>query len=722
MLETAVVVKVNEGLHARPATQFAKLAKEFSCSLQVVRGANSADAKSAVKLMLLGVRQDDQILLRADGSDESDAMQRLFAFLSEPSSGVAAAGEKGAAGVATGLAIVTNLPSSANSGVAAKAALEEASIAAARVAQSDVTVAAVAVDADGDVTRAAALTATATAQPGAAVVTKAASASDATDTAGTDDLVSSKGVAASEGLACGDAFIYLPEELRATRQFISPDEVDGELVRFATAFREAIAALDASGAAMGQHDDIVEALSDVAQSEEFSGAVKQRIASGWDAAAATLQVGEDLAASFAALDDEYLRSRADDVRGITRQVALRLLGKEDVSLANLARPCIVLATDLTALDFARANVANIAGLVCTKGSATSHLAIMARAHGIPTVLGLPVTEARMRDVAHVALDGGRGQVWFDPPPQLEQEFAARIEAEREKRAELGKYRDIEPVTRDGRHVDIAANLGALAEIDAAQAAGAMGVGLFRTELLFMDRRTLPDEDEQYHVYSQLAKAFAPRAVVIRTLDVGGDKPVPGIAFPQEDNPFLGWRGVRMCLDRLDVFEPQLRALLRAAADGNVHVMLPMIDDLDEIHRVKALIASCAAELAREGVRYAMPKLGIMVETPAAALTADLLAPEVDFFSIGTNDLTQYVMAVDRVNPNLASLYRADHPAVLRAIGMVCEAAKKAAISVAVCGEAAARPEMIPLLVNLGVNELSMSPSSVLRAKKIVSEL
>jgi phosphocarrier protein FPr len=250
----------------------------------------------------------------------------------------------------------------------------------------------------------------------------------------------------------------------------------------------------------------------------------------------------------------------------------------------------------------------------------------------------------------------------------------------------------------------------------------MSVGLFRTELLFMDRRTLPDEDEQTAIYSRLAQAFHPRPVVIRTLDVGGDKPVPGIVFPEEDNPFLGWRGVRMCLDRPDVFLPQLRALLRAAAVGNVQVMVPMVDDVDEVRRVKALMATCAEQLTREGVAWAQPKLGIMVETPAAALTADLLAQEVDFFSIGTNDLTQYVMAVDRMNPDLASLYRTDHPAVLRAIGMVCEAAKKAGISVAVCGEAAARPDMIPVLLDLGVNELSMSPSSVLRAKKIVCGL
>ncbi|WP_144151853.1 phosphoenolpyruvate--protein phosphotransferase [Paraburkholderia sp. BCC1885] len=662
MLETAIVVKVNEGLHARPATQFAKLAKEFSCSLQIFRGTTCADAKSAVKLMLLGVKQDDQILLRADGSDESDAVRRLLQFLSEPSAGVS---------------------------LARHGAKDELPVVKAESANEDVS----------DVL---------------------ASNADANSKAVPEPPL--RGVPASEGLACGEVFVYLPEELRATRQFIEPDEVEQELARFGAAFREAIAALDQQFESIGQHDDIVEALADVAQSDEFSGAVKDRIMSGWDAAAATLQVGEELSAAFLAMDDEYLQSRADDIRGIARQVTLKLLGRDDVSLASLSRPCIVLAADLSALDFARARVANIVGLVCIKGSATSHLAIMARAHGIPAVLGLPVAEERLREAAMVAFDGVQGRVWFDPSPELQADFAARIAQDRHRHAALGVYRDVAPVTRDGRRIAIAANLGSLTEIDAALEAGAMGVGLFRTELLFMDRRTLPDENEQYDVYSQLAQAFYPRAVVIRTLDVGGDKPVPGIVFPEEDNPFLGWRGVRMCLDRPDVFKPQLRALLRAAALGNVHVMLPMVDDLDEILRVKALLADCARELSEQGTAYALPKLGIMIETPAAALTADLLAPEVDFFSIGTNDLTQYVMAVDRVNPNLAALYRTDHPAVLRAMGMVCAAAKKAGIGVAVCGEAAARPEMIPVLIGLGVDELSMSPSSILRAKKIVSEL
>jgi phosphocarrier protein FPr len=238
----------------------------------------------------------------------------------------------------------------------------------------------------------------------------------------------------------------------------------------------------------------------------------------------------------------------------------------------------------------------------------------------------------------------------------------------------------------------------------------------------MDQRTMPSEDEQYEVYSTLARAFAPFPVIIRTLDAGADKPLPGVRFPEEENPFLGWRGIRMCLDCPEIFEPQLRALLRAAVHGNLSVMIPMVDDIEEVRRTKAIMARLSRDLAGQGIAHGQPKVGIMIETPAAVLTADLLAREADFFSIGTNDLTQYVMAVDRMNPRLASLYRTDHLAVLQAIRIVCDAARRAKIHVGVCGEAASRPEMIPTLVSLGVDELSMSPSAILRAKKVITEI
>jgi phosphotransferase system enzyme I (PtsI) len=645
MLETPIVVRVHEGLHARPATQFAKLAKQFSSSLKVCRGETSADAKSAVKLMLLCVKQNEQVVLCAEGSDEDEATRSLLVFLSE-----------------------TNTSA-------------QADVSAANDGHHDTD----------------------------------------TDT-GAGHTPALRGVGASEGLACATAFVYLPEQIKAAREFIDAHEIGDELARFRVALVDSIAFLGNQLESMQGDDEIIEALTDVAQSDDFSGAVEARIETGRDAAASTLQIGEELALSFEQMPDEYLRSRADDIRAISRQVAMRLLGQDDTSLAGLREPCIVLASDLSAVDFARAKTRHIAGLVCLKGSATSHLAIMARSHGIPAVLGLSATPAQLRSATRVAIDGSRGEVWLNPVADLEQTFASRIAQEKSQQAALSVYRDVEPVTRDGRAIEVMANLGSLSEIDAALEAGAMGVGLFRTELLFMDRGGIPDEDEQADIYSRLAKAFHPKPVVIRTLDVGGDKPIPGIEFPEEDNPFLGWRGVRMCLDRPDIFVPQLKALLRAAVVGNVHVMLPMVDDVGEVRRVRMLLEECAQSLAEQGIAYGTPKLGIMVETPAAALTADDLAKEVDFFSIGTNDLTQYVMAVDRMNPALSSLYRTDHPAVLRAIGMVCAAAKKANISVAVCGEAAAKPEMIPLLVALGVNELSMSASSILRAKRIVTEL
>ncbi|MDP9974883.1 phosphoenolpyruvate-protein phosphotransferase [Variovorax paradoxus] len=299
---------------------------------------------------------------------------------------------------------------------------------------------------------------------------------------------------------------------------------------------------------------------------------------------------------------------------------------------------------------------------------------------------------------------------------------ARIAVEQETKAALHRYRDLQPRTRDGRAIELVANLGALNEIPLALDVGAMGVGLFHIELLFMQQRALPTEDEQVAVYRQLAEAFHPYPVIIRTLDIGGDKPVAGIDFPREESPFLDWRGVRMCLDRPEIFKPQLRALLRAATVGNVRVMIPMISELEEVRRVRQLIAQCEAELRAEGTERAAFELGIMIETPAAVLQADALGAEVSFFSIGTNDLTQYVIATDRANARIASLYRTEHPAVMTAIEMTCRAAQRAGIWVGGCGEAASSLDLLPRFIQMGVTELSMSPAAILAAKKRICEL
>lgn len=660
MLETQVIVKVHEGLHARPATQFAKLAKQFNSALEIGRGNAWADAKSAVKLMLLGVKQDEPILLRAEGEDEREAMGRLARFLSDPGEGAqGAAGER-----------VANANGQARTQTQAE---HPAQPACASAAQTPVHAPAL------------------------------------------------KGVPASEGLAFGAALAWFREEIVVERQFVEAHEVPDELARFAAALESTLTALIEPGGGGAVGNEIVEAIADIARSDDYAGAIRELVASNWSAAAATLKCGQELAFRFESLADEYLRSRADDVRGLTREIAAVLLDRQQRSLRDLEAPAIVVAEELSAADLARADLRKILGIVCISGSATSHVAIIARSHGIPAVLGVPAEREALKAVARVALDGSYGHVWLDHSEEHERDMARRLEAQRAQQAALVAFRDMQPRTRDGRPIQIAANLGSLAEIEPALQAGAMGVGLFRTELLFMDHARVPDEDQQYEVYATLARRFAPWPVVIRTLDVGGDKPLPGIRFPKEENPFLGWRGIRMCLDCPEVFEPQLRALLRAAVHGDLRVMLPMVDDVDEIRRTRALVERLAAELARAGVPHARPKLGIMIETPAAVLTADLLAQEVEFFSIGTNDLTQYVMAVDRMNPSLAPLYQTGHPAVLRAIGMVCEAAKRAHIGVAVCGEAASQPHMIPTLVNLGVDELSMNPNAILRAKKIVTE-
>lgn len=656
MIETSATVRVIEGLHTRPAAQMAKLMKNFGCNIELVCRGKTASAKSSVKLMLLQVKEGEDVLIRAEGEEEQEAIDHLVSCLGDPQFGM-------------------------NMDQAPAAAHE--------------------------------------------VPTGHIQSDNGFEVHVCEGL---RGIAGSRGTALGPAHVYLPQKLIAPRQVISEEEISSELNRFRTALAGLESKLSkqsagqAEGPAAQQDRAILQALIEVAQDEEYVGAIIRGIEAQGDAGAVTLRVGEVLAATFAAMTDDYIRARAEDIRGVTRQLAAALLGQSLPDLASVPPGSILVANDLSAWEFSKVPIANVMGLVCTGGAATSHVAIMARTHGIPAVLGLPLSEEELQSIQCIAVDGDHGEVIVNPSEAQKTQYLTRMEAEARARKGLSAFRDVHPTTKDGRQVDIAANLGSLGEIELAQKAGAKGVGLFRTELLFMQGRSLPQEDEQTDVYHQLATAFHPHPVIIRTLDIGGDKPVAGIDFPREENPFLGWRGVRMCLDRPEIFKPQLRALLRAAVAGNIKVMIPMISDVNEVKRVRALIAQCEAELNSEGVDCASFELGIMIETPAAVLQADALAAEVSFFSIGTNDLTQYVMATDRANAQIASLYRTEHPAVLRAIELTCEAAQRAGIWVGICGEAAAHPDLIPQFVAMGVTELSMSPASILSSKKIISEL
>jgi phosphotransferase system enzyme I (PtsI) len=651
-MERSTIVRVHDGLHARPATRFVKLAKGFESDIELVKGDKSVSAKSSVKLMLLGVKENEEITVRATGADAIEAIEALIGYLENPHSGTA---EEAAS------------PEPAASRPQASPLPPDAATAANKL----------------------------------------------------------RGVAASEGVAIGPAFGFFPAEIKHENRLLGGEEVANEVARLRQAFATVQLRMDTSLAAkdLAESDrGIIAALKDIACDDELTSAAMVLVEDGIDAVSAVIGATSKIAADFASMDDPYLNARADDVNAVGRQICLALLGQDDANLDTIPAGAILIADDIGAWDLARAPLKRIAGVICGHGGATSHVAIIARAHGIPAVLGLGRSVHELQNIKTVALDGNNGDVFADPDQATAHRFHEQIGmAETEKQA-LRAYKDITPKRADGTIIEIAANLGSLEEIEAAQEAGAMGVGLFRTELLFMRHVHLPSEDLQAETYATLAKAFAPYPVIVRTLDIGGDKPISGVDFPDEENPFLGWRGIRMCLDRPDVFKPQLRALLRAAVHGNIKVMLPMVSGLDEVRATRALIEECAEELKAENTAYATFDLGVMVETPAAVMIAPMLAREVAFFSIGTNDLTQYIMAADRLNPTVAKLNDVTHPAVMAAIELTAKAGVEAGIMVGMCGEAAGRPDLIPAFVRMGLTELSMSPSSIQRAKKCVLAL
>lgn len=535
------------------------------------------------------------------------------------------------------------------------------------------------------------------------------------------------GVAASEGVAVGPAFVHAPAALEAERSTIEKGAIEEEKGRFRDAVERVVAKLgetaeELRGRGNEEEAGIFEAHVEIAEDPEFGDEVLARVDGAQSPEAAVLEVGEEFASMFAEMDDEYLAARADDVRDVAAQIASELMGAEAAGLSNLSVPSVVLARNLAPSDTARIPKGMALGFVVAEGSRTSHVSIMARSFGIPAVVGVGAALEGALGAETVAVDGSEGYAIADPDAETLEHFEARRRDTAAEAEELERYREVEGRTSDGRRIEVAANIGSAEEAGDAIACGAEGVGLFRTEFLFMKRTDLPSEEEQYEAYRQVAEAFGERPVIVRTMDVGGDKDLPGVDQPVEENPFLGWRGIRMCLDLPELFKPQLRAILRAAAHGRLRIMFPMVVDSVELRAAREILEECRRELEEEGREVGEVEVGVMIETPAAAVRAADLAPEVSFFSIGTNDLVQYTLAADRGNERLTRLQSADHPAVLDLIGRTCEAAREADIWVGVCGEAAGEPAMIPRLIELGVTELSMSAPAIPRAKKIISEL
>ena len=424
------------------------------------------------------------------------------------------------------------------------------------------------------------------------------------------------------------------------------------------------------------------------------------------------------------IDDPYLRERALDIQDVTKRVIRNLQGKAPKTFLALSEKHILVAHNLTPSDTASINRVNVLAVATDLGSRTSHAAILARSLNIPAVVGLHDITTKLETGQHVLVDGSDGLLIIDPAPETIAHYA-EIESRRAKvTAQLKELRTTRSTTRDGRHIVLSANIELPEDVEAVAANGAEGIGLYRTEFLYLNRTTLPTEHEQFETYRKVAERVRPDPLIIRTFDLGGDKLAPGtVDITDELNPFLGWRAIRLCLENLDIFKAQLRAVLRASVVGNIKIMFPMISGLEELRRAKAVLAECREELRRSGVP--LPEkidVGAMIEIPSAAICANSLAPEVDFFSIGTNDLIQYALAVDRVNEKLAHLYEPTHPAVLRLLKMIAEAAHANNIWVGVCGEMAGDVALIPLLLGLGMDELSAGATLVPRVKRAVQSL
>lgn len=530
-----------------------------------------------------------------------------------------------------------------------------------------------------------------------------------------------KTIGVSEGMSKAPILVLHPMDLTIHRALTQ--DATTEQLRAAAAIataKDQLVALTEDARAAGNDEtvEILEAHQMMMDDPDFIEGITHRVVD--EQVSAEFACDENrkaFQAMFEALDNEYMRARAADVGDLSLRILKVLKGADDSPLDHITAPCIVVAEDLTPSDTAKIGTKPVVGFATRVGGRTSHSAIMARSMGIPAVAGIPESALALADGILMLLDGRTGTLILDPDTQSEEAFDTRADVERERRAQLAIYKDKAGSTQDGRLVVIEGNIGTPADATRVLEAGGEGVGLFRSEFLFMDRPDLPDEEEQFRAYKAAGETMKGRPVIIRTLDIGGDKEVPALDLPKEQNPFLGYRAIRICLDRTELFLVQLRALLRASAFADIRIMFPMISSIEEVRDAKVEVDKAKAQLREEKIAFNEDvKIGIMVEIPVAAICADILAREVDFFSIGTNDLIQYSCAVDRVNDKIASLYRPLHPGVLRLIQMTADAANAAGIEVGVCGEMAGTPGMAAILCGLGVTNLSMSASSILPAK------
>ena len=539
-----------------------------------------------------------------------------------------------------------------------------------------------------------------------------------------------EGIGVSPGIAFGGIYVVRDDPDEVARYHIAPSRIADEIGRFEAGLiqtrmqilemQERIAkSIGAKDAAIfDAHLLVVE---DRTLIDEVLRKLKTDLCNvEW----AFQEVATRYAETLSKIDDPYLRERALDIQDVTKRVIRNLQGKAPKAFLSLSGPHILVAHNITPSDTASMSRENVLGIATDLGSRTSHAAILARSLTIPAVLGLHDITAKVDTGQHVLLDGNDGLLIVNPAPQTLACYR-ELESRRAKvTAQLKELRETTSTTRDGCHIVLSANIELPEDVDAVAANGAEGIGLYRTEFLYLNRKTLPAEEEQYETYRSVAEQVRPNPLIIRTFDLGGDKLAEGVAdVTDELNPFLGWRAIRFCLENQDIFKTQLRAILRASAVGNIKVMFPMISGLDELRRAIAVLEECKQELRNSRAEVAeRVEVGAMIEIPSAAICASALAREVDFFSIGTNDLIQYALAVDRVNEKIAYLYEPTHPAILRLLKMVADAAHASRIWVGVCGEMAGDVALVPLLLGLGMDELSAAATLVPRVKRAVQSV
>ncbi|HSU85640.1 MAG TPA: phosphoenolpyruvate--protein phosphotransferase [Chthoniobacterales bacterium] len=538
-----------------------------------------------------------------------------------------------------------------------------------------------------------------------------------------------RGVPASPGIARGPIHVFSIESDDVVRYQVDAASVSEEIARFENALIQTRAQIlemqQKIAEAIGAKDaGIFDAHLLVVEDQTLIDEVLRKLETDHCNVEFSFQeVANRYADSLSRIDDPYLRERAIDIQDVTRRVIRNLQGKSPRPFLSIDEPHILVAHNLTPSDTATMNREQVRGLVLDLGSRTSHTAIMAQSLGIPAVVGLRDASETLETGAPALLDGYGGLLIIHPTAETLREYA---EIERQKGAiaeRLSQLRETKSTTRDGRHVVLSANIELPDEVEAVLANGAEGIGLYRTEFLYLNQKSLPTEQEQFEVYRRVAQRVAPDPLIIRTLDLGGDKISDEMENGDELNPFLGWRAIRFCLENLDIFKAQLCAILRASVGTNIKMMFPMISGLDEVRRGLQIVEECKEDLRRKGESFDdQLEIGVMIEVPTAAIMADRLASEVDFFSIGTNDLIQYSVAIDRTNERVAHLYEPSHPSVVRLLKMVADAAHANDIWVGVCGEMAGEVLFTPLLLGLGMDELSAGATLVPRVKNAVQRL